>query len=206
MEDEMSDKQKTALISIALSAIVAVLAVFGYNVVVVQPQIAALEAQVGEGPAGGTTNFGELELSGVAVTAPTSVGTATPAAIIDSSGVSALFEVRDSATPQFRVLNGGNVQVSAAGDYPVENAVAGKEYAFGSTGNIMSATVVPTIHALSTVSAYGCNVKAPAFNGASSCGAGLGSSNQITLTLYNFSGTPVPTANARAASWWASGN
>ncbi len=204
----MSDKQKTALISIALSAIVAVLAVFGYNVVVVQPQIAALEAQVAEGPAGGTTNFGELELSGVAVTAPTSVGTATPAAIIDSSGVSALFEVRDSATPQFRVLNGGNVQVSAAGDYPVENAVAGREYAFGATGNIMSATVVPTLHALSTVTAYGCSVKAPVFSasGAWSCGAAIGGSNQITLTLYNFAGTPVPTANARPASWWASGN
>lgn len=206
----MSDKQKTALISIVLSAVVAVLAVFGYNVVVVQPQIAELESQltVVDGPASLTTNFGELELSGVAVTAPTSVGTATPAAIIDSSGVSALFEVRDSATPQFRVLNGGNVQVSAAGDYPVENAVAGREYAFGSTGNIMSATVVPTLHALSTVTAYGCNVKAPVFaaSGAWSCGAAIGGSNQITLTLYNFAGTPVPTANARPASWWASGN
>lgn len=42
----MTDKQKTAVISIVLSAVVALLAVFGYNVVVVQPQIAALTEQV----------------------------------------------------------------------------------------------------------------------------------------------------------------
>ena len=42
----LTDKQKTALMSLALSVVVAVLAIFGYNVVVVQPEIAALTAQV----------------------------------------------------------------------------------------------------------------------------------------------------------------
>lgn len=68
----MSDKQKTALISIALSAVVAVLAVFGYNVIVVQPEVAALNAQIDQlqqpmdDPAGavGDTNFTNLVASG----------------------------------------------------------------------------------------------------------------------------------------------
>lgn len=47
------------------------------------------------------------------VTAPTAVATATPAFYVDSSGVSKLFEVRDSATPVFSVLNGGNVAAGA---------------------------------------------------------------------------------------------
>ena len=42
----MSDKQKTAVLSIVLSAVVALLSVFGYNVIVVQPQMEALSQQV----------------------------------------------------------------------------------------------------------------------------------------------------------------
>ena len=41
----MSDKQKiSAILSVVLTAIVALLAVFGYHVTIVQPQITALEA------------------------------------------------------------------------------------------------------------------------------------------------------------------
>lgn len=137
----MSDKQKTALISIALSAIVAVLAVFGYNVMVVQPEVAALNAQIDqlqqplEEPAGavGDTNLTNLVLSGdltvdgtstlsggvawdwpQSVTAPTAVATATPAFYVNNPGAANVsFEVRDSATPVFQVRNGGAVAAGA---------------------------------------------------------------------------------------------
>lgn len=42
----MSQQQKSAVISIVLSAVIALLAVFGYNIVVVQPQVDALEAEL----------------------------------------------------------------------------------------------------------------------------------------------------------------
>jgi hypothetical protein len=41
------------------------------------------------------------------VAAPTAIATATPAAVVDSAGVSVLFEVRDAATPVFRTDDGG---------------------------------------------------------------------------------------------------
>jgi len=47
---------------------------------------------------------------GVRVVAPTAVGTATPALVVDSQGgVSNLFEVRDSATPVYSIADGGGV-------------------------------------------------------------------------------------------------
>lgn len=65
------------------------------------------------------------------VTAPTAVATATPAFMVDSSGAgNVLLEVRDSATPVFRVLNGGAVNSLAAllvkdADYSVTVADSG---------------------------------------------------------------------------------
>lgn len=43
----------------------------------------------------------------IKVAAPTSIATATPAAVVDSLGVSRLFEVRDAATPVWGLDNGG---------------------------------------------------------------------------------------------------
>jgi len=56
--------------------------------------------------AGQVSNF-----SGIAVSAPTSVGTATPAALFDSAGVSALLEVRDGGTRVVSVYDGGELNV-----------------------------------------------------------------------------------------------
>jgi len=64
----MSKEQTSAIIGIVLSAAIALLAVFGYNVMVVEPKLDALEAQIAvlawEPPAGGVTNFDSLELAG----------------------------------------------------------------------------------------------------------------------------------------------
>jgi hypothetical protein len=55
------------------------------------------------GPGGGAERAivgGDVtNLSGLKVAAPTAVGTSTPAAVIDSLGVSNILEVRDAATP-----------------------------------------------------------------------------------------------------------
>lgn len=56
----MSKNQQTAIISVAISAFIAILTIFGYNVTVVQP---ALDAQSWEAPAGGTSNLDSLELT-----------------------------------------------------------------------------------------------------------------------------------------------
>ena len=170
----MSDKQKTALISIALSAIVAVLAVFGYNVVVVQPEVAALNEQIDqlqqppEEPAGavGDTNLTNLVLSGdltvdgtstlsggvawdwpQSVTAPTAVATATPAFYVNNPGAANVsFEVRDSATPVFQVLNGGSVAAGAIyGKAPVLAKDASYAVTAADTGSVIKASGAITL-------------------------------------------------------------
>jgi hypothetical protein len=45
----------------------------------------------------------------MSVAAPTAIATATPAMVVDSLGVSNLFEVRDAATPIFAINNGGAI-------------------------------------------------------------------------------------------------
>jgi hypothetical protein len=54
--------------------------------------------------AGGQTNNNWIKVS-----APTAIATATPAAVIDSLGLSNILEVRDAATPVFAVRNGGTL-------------------------------------------------------------------------------------------------
>lgn len=53
--------------------------------------------------------------SALHVAAPTAIATATPAMVVDSLGVSNLFEVRDAATPVFAISNGGNWTASGVG-------------------------------------------------------------------------------------------
>lgn len=47
------------------------------------------------------------------VSAPTAIATSTPAAVIDSLGVSTIWQVRDAATPQVSVHDGGDLDVHA---------------------------------------------------------------------------------------------
>lgn len=128
--------------------------------------------------------------------------------VIDSGGALTVnsggsMAVNASATVDFA----GNPQIGTKNVYPVGNASAGKIYASGMTsGVIQAATLVPTAYAISTVTSYGCAPKNPAYSGAWTCGASLGASNQITITLYENDATPAPTAASQKAVWWVSGN
>lgn len=66
---------------------------------------------------GATLSIGGADADNLVVSAPTAIGTATPAAVINSLGVSNLLEVRDAATPVFTINNGGAVVGAGAGTY-----------------------------------------------------------------------------------------
>lgn len=170
----MSKGQTSAVISIVLSAAIALLAVFGYNVLVVQPQMEALEAQV-EGPAGaeGDTNLTNLVLSG------------------------------DLTVGDDAVIS-GDLQYGTDSTYPLGSDASGQLYEFGATGAISVTAVTPV--AISTVTAFGCNVNSPT-GAANKCGA-VSSGGTITFTVYNSAVTPVAvvTPHAAGASFWIAGN
>lgn len=78
----------------------------------------AVEVQSGGSIAvtpGATVNLGGVGSSygNVVVSAPTAIGTATPAAYINSAGVSKILEVEDGGTVLMDVQNGGGVNVVA---------------------------------------------------------------------------------------------
>jgi hypothetical protein len=64
--------------------------------------------------AGATVTFagGMTNSSNMVINAPTAVGTSTPALLINNDGVSNPLEVRDSSTPVFTIVDGGNVTAS----------------------------------------------------------------------------------------------
>lgn len=58
---------------------------------------------------------GYTHLSGLVVAAPTTFATATPGAIINSSGLGVLFEIQDGATPVARFNDGGGLTILSGG-------------------------------------------------------------------------------------------
>lgn len=121
-------------------------------------------------------------------------------------------------TPVFEQTRGGAVQVNklvvqdtlnygSSALYPVGNSVDGKELYFGTVLTPVAAATVPaSAHALATVVFASCEPVNKAATGAWSCGAKVGSSNQITLSLYTLAATPVPTAAYGGVRWVAGGN
>jgi len=91
---------------------------------------------------GDVSNF-----TGLVVAAPTTMPTATPAAVIDNKGVSVILEVRDSATPVARFPNGGGFDVLSGqvdiGDWI--NLSAQSTVAVSNGGTITAAGTYQTI-------------------------------------------------------------
>lgn len=115
-------------------------------------------------------------------------------------GAASLLDVQAGATVVFAT------PPAMADSYPLESAISGREFIGGKINNVTSATVAPTVLAMSTVTAFGCSVQNPAVSAGWSCGINIGASNQLTITVYEFDATPVPTASVRNVSWWATGN
>jgi len=113
--------------------------------------------------------MGVSHFSGLAVSVPTAVATNVPAVVVDSAGVSNLFEVRDSATPVVVVNDGGNadfagtVQIGTGNRYPLEYASASRITYFGLTSTFTGTTqVLSTTHGCSTaVSLVLCGMSTP---------------------------------------------
>lgn len=118
----ISKTQWTGIARTILVALLAICAILGYDLGVVQPREQAIAARA-EPLAGAVSHFRDLEADTLKAAAPTAVGTATPAAIIDSLGVSNLFEVRDAATPVFTIADGGLATLA-------ENSIDADEAAF----------------------------------------------------------------------------
>ena len=89
---------------------------------------------------------------------------------------------------------------------PIGNPSNGQIMIFGVSGVTQSATVVPTVQGIATVTAFGCEPDDAAFAGAWNCRAAMGATNNITFTLYNAASTPVPTAAWDEIRYFVAGN
>lgn len=100
--------QWTSITRALLVAALAIASILGYDIAIVQPREAAIAAKA-QPLTRGVSHFTEIEADTLKAAAPTSVGTATPALMVDSDGVSVILEVRDAGTPVFTVADGGGV-------------------------------------------------------------------------------------------------
>jgi hypothetical protein len=101
----------------------------------------------------------------------------------------------------------GNPSYGSRDLRPVGNPANGKVYLMGVTSaKVQSATVVPTAQLVSTVTAFGCEPDDAVFSGAWDCRAAMGSTNNITFTLYEVDATPVPTGTYDEIRYWVAGN
>ncbi len=92
----MNKATLSKILSIVLTAVLALAAVFGYNVAIVQPQLAALQAQIAAAPpqfgTRGITHYSELSAADITATDDLTVGDAASitgalsAASVESSG------------------------------------------------------------------------------------------------------------------------
>jgi len=94
----MSEKDRQWIAWLIAVALIVVGTLLGVNF----PQLPPI-------PAGTIGAQDVTNLTGLEIVAPTTMPTATPAAVIDSLGLSNILEVRDAATPVFAIQNGGNI-------------------------------------------------------------------------------------------------
>lgn len=95
-----------------------------------------------DGSTGNVTGAGSLSHSNwMNVSAPTAIASATPAAVINSAGVSNLLELRKNATPVFSVNGSGNSTI--AGSLTVSGAINGVKCYKGQQSVLGAATAIP---------------------------------------------------------------
>lgn len=181
----MTKNQTSAVIGAVISFVIAILTIFGYNVLVVQPALEATPAPAGAVVGSrGVTNFDDIDT--LNVTGPTAIATATPVAIFDNLGAgNVIVSVRDAATPVWEVRNGGAVYVTGA------VTLAG---GYGDTGCTVSATGALSCNGAittdGTVTAAGVNTTLTVLSKTADytvqttdTGSVIRTTNAITLTL-----------------------
>lgn len=100
--------QWSNIVRALLIAALTIAGIFGYDIAVIQPREEAIAAR-SQPLTRGVSHFTEVSADTLRAAAPTAVGTATPALMVDSDGVSVILEVRDAGTPVFTVADGGGV-------------------------------------------------------------------------------------------------
>lgn len=139
----------------------------------------------------------------IALAVSTYIGVQLPQPVV----VEPLEQTRGGAVQVNKLVVQDTLNYGSNALYPVGNSVDGKELYFGTVLTPVAAATVPaSAHALATVVFASCEPITKAATGAWSCGAKVGASNQITLSLYTLSATPVPTAAYGGVRWVAGGN
>ena len=133
-------------------------------------------------------------ITNLVVSAPTAVGTATPAAVINNAGVSNLLEVRDSSTPVFTVGQAGAVT-----GLVLQYATSGQRQ-FCATNTITdTASYTSSTTAVATPVFTWCtlaDITGDANNCAATHGVGI-----ITVTIKNSAATPAANAAGASVTW-----
>lgn len=140
----------------------------------------------------GTHSSGQTINNWARVAAPTAIATATPAMVVDSLGVSRIFEVRDAATPVFSVNNGGTVTGQV-----LRYATAGTQLVCG-TDTITGAGAVT--HGLTTPAYSVCSLAQDPTGDAQTCST-LMASNVITISVWQSAATPTANAAGASVNW-----
>lgn len=112
----------------------------------------------------GTYSSGQTINNWTKVSAPTAIASATPALVVDSAGVSNVFEVRKDATPVFSV--GGTGILTSASGGPLMYGTANRKIV-ASTDTITGTLAIT--HGLSAVAAAGCSMNAAPAAAAAFC-------------------------------------
>lgn len=123
-----------------LIAALAIASILGYDIAIVQPREAAITARADQ-LTRGVTHHTEISADTLRAAAPTSVGTATPALMVDSDGISVILEARDAATPVFSIDDGGVVDVKVGpftleGDESILNPDGGFDFTRDDAGAV----------------------------------------------------------------------
>ncbi len=101
--------------------------------------------------------YGMTHFTGVSISQPTEVGTATPALLVNNAGVSNMVEVRDASTPVFLIENGGSVDLGGL----FQPSFA--DLTLSTAGQVLTPTY--TVYALDTTAAISMTLAASADEG-----------------------------------------
>jgi hypothetical protein len=143
----------------------------------------------------GTHSGGQTVNNWGKIAAPTAIATATPAMVVDSLGVSTIFEVRDAATPVFTVNNGGTItglvlQYGTAGQRVYCNAST-----FTGTLALTSSTT-----AIATPVVPWCSLNQDPTGASQTCST-INASGVVTVSVWTSNATPTASEEGAAVSY-----